>query len=284
MTIDDPIVKRVHVLKMILVVGTAIVIGGFVILYIIARLGHFIDVQTTSNIIAILQFFAFIVLVAIVPFLFASNSIKNMARQYRVALRGGVPGRIAARQPSAIYDIMPLPITLAVRAKSLYYAFFFMLGCLGLLNFFFNATFRHVFGYESTSLVMNVFVVFLVLVLMSSLCFFGVRAIRQRVEITDDGIRGVALGQETFIRWDEVRLLALCGSKSNYLDAYEIVSANSIIRWSSPTQNNLFVPMVPTIPFVEYDKQMQIALAVITMKTGLPLYDLRLNWYGGIRK
>lgn len=114
--------------------------------------------------------------------------------------------------------------------------------------------------------------------------FFAVRAIRQSIEITEDGIKGVALGQETYLRWDEVKLFALWGSKTRSMHTYEIVGANGTIRWTHPLQKNLFIPMVPTVPFKEYDKQMQIALSVIATKTNLPLYDLRLNWYGGIQK
>jgi hypothetical protein len=284
MTVDDPIVKRVHVLKMIIVVGTTIVIGGFVILYIIARLGHFVGALTVSNISAILSFLAFFILMMFVPFLFVSNMMKNVVHQYRVALRGGVPGHIAAKQPSLVYETVPLPITLAVRAKQWFFPSYFALCCFAFLNFFFNSAFLGIFSYKSTSLAWNVFVVLLILLSTGSLFFFAMRATRQRIEITDDGIRGTLLGQETFIRWEEARLFALCGNKSNYLDSYEIVSANSIIRWSSLTKEILLAPIVPTLPFTEYEKKMQIALAVIATKTGLPLYDLRLNWYGGIRK
>ncbi len=284
MVVNDPIVKRLQMLRIMVAVGAAIVIGGFVALYVVNHFVHPIDVQTVSNWVSILLFLMIFVLIAFFTATYASYVLNNMGNQYTVALHNGVPGRIVTGQPRTSQAIMPTSITLKVHANWSYFALMFIICCFSFFELIFISTAFSFAHFQSNSPLLNVLVGLLILTVIGTLWFFAIRNSRQSIEVTEEGVKGVVLGQETFLRWDEIKLFALSGPKNQYTYNYEIVGAGRIIRWVRPLKKGLLIPVVPTVPFKEYDKQMQDVLSVIAMKTNLPLYDLRLNWYGGIRK
>ncbi len=284
MVINDPIVKRLQVLRRIIAVSAAVVIGGFVALYVVKHFLHPIDVQTVSNWVSILLFLMLFVLIAFFSTIYSSYMLDNMVKQYTTAVYDGVPGRIATEQPRISHDVTPLPIMLSVRENLSYITFIMFITCFSFLYLIFISTAFSFARFQSSSPLLYVLVGSFIIAVIGTLGFFAVRNSRQRIEITEEGIKGVALGQETFLQWDEIRLFALSGAKNQYTYYYEIVGAGRIIRWIRPLKKGLFMPVVSTVPFKEYDKQVQFALSVIATKTNLPLYDLRLNWYGGIRK
>ncbi len=56
----------------------------------------------------------------------------------------------------------------------------------------------------------------------------------------------------------------------------EVSSANVVPRWVRLRPRSFAALFFePTIPFAEYDRQMERLLAIITVRTGLPLYGLR---------
>ncbi len=109
-------------------------------------------------------------------------------------------------------------------------------------------------------------------------CLLLVKNMNQHIEITEEGIQGFLLGQITYLRWDEIQFFTLWGTNVNYIRSYEVAGPKGVIQWSYPVRNTWYNAVVPTIPLKEYDKQMQAVLAIIAMKTHLPLYDLRLKW------
>ena len=85
------------------------------------------------------------------------------------------------------------------------------------------------------------------------------------------------------IRWRNARLFATCPcnlwEKRAYAPTiYELAGPNTVVRWERLRRKMPFTfawLCKPSIPFDEYDQQMDALLSVIAAKTGLPLYDLR---------
>ncbi len=108
----------------------------------------------------------------------------------------------------------------------------------------------------------------------------------QKLVVDEQGIHvRVGLGRVHFVRWDEARLFAVSSTYqrnrtfSGQIAApfYEIASVKDVARWQWLHDNSkvLFNISEPTIPFTEYDKQMQALLSLIAAKTHLVLYDVR---------
>ncbi len=285
MTIHDPIVKRVQVMKILSAIGIVIVVGGFLTLYVVNHFLHPISAQTLNNFVSVLLFLALFVVLLSPASLWTSYATNNIVQQYTIALNGGVPGRIEVMQPQPIQDSgVPLPIVLGIRANLVYFVTMCLISCVSFFMLIFVSKAFPFAHFQSDSPLLNILVSLLILGVIGTLYFSSIRSLQQRIEITSDGIRGTMFGQETFLRWEEIQLFALCATKSSYMQQYEIVGANGIIRVVDPLKTGMLLAIKPTILSAEYSKQMQMALAVIATKTGLPLYDLRLNWYGGIRK
>lgn len=172
MVINDPIVRRLQMLKMIIAAGATVVIGGFVVLYAINHFWHPIEAQTLSNYNAVLSFLMFFLLIMFFVSIMSMRTFKNVVQQYTTALQGGVPGRIAAEQPRIFYDTAPLPITLMVRASQLYYIFFFVICCLAFFYMIFVSTVFPSIHFKSNSPLLNVLVGLLILTVIGGLWFF----------------------------------------------------------------------------------------------------------------
>ncbi len=110
----------------------------------------------------------------------------------------------------------------------------------------------------------------------------------QKLVVDEQGMHvRVGLGRVHFVRWEEARLFAISsayqrnnkGFSGQKIDApfYEISSTDDIARWQWLHDNSkvLFNISEPTIPFTEYDKQMQALLSLIAAKTHLVLYNVR---------
>lgn len=101
---------------------------------------------------------------------------------------------------------------------------------------------------------------------------------RQKIEITEQGLRVNYFGGHGRIKWDEVRLFARYPTfgdrKSKRTITYELSSTTDIIRWTRIQRTSFPSSMKPAIPLAAYHQQMQALLALTAAKTGLPLYDL----------
>ena len=111
----------------------------------------------------------------------------------------------------------------------------------------------------------------------------------QKLVVDEQGMHiRVGLGRVHSVRWSEARLFAMSSilqvNTKNKLDQstlplyYEIASEKDIVRWQWLVRSNKKVPITisePTIPFAEYNKQMQALLSLVAAKTHLALYDVR---------
>lgn len=105
-----------------------------------------------------------------------------------------------------------------------------------------------------------------------------------QIEVTETSLRVIGYPRvRHFVQWETAQLFAilpvgLVGSQSQLPVAYELSSADEIVRWTRVRRNRPFSLLLfckPTNSFEEYDRQMDSLLAHIAAKTGLPLYDLR---------
>lgn len=98
----------------------------------------------------------------------------------------------------------------------------------------------------------------------------------RRIEADEEGLTIHTYFSHQSILWREARLFAIDATVKldQVPDRYELSSATTILRWSrelAPSLTKL------SCPFTEYARQMDGLLALIAVKTGLPLSDLR-DW------
>jgi hypothetical protein len=102
----------------------------------------------------------------------------------------------------------------------------------------------------------------------------------QQLPFTEAGILRYTRKKVTVIPWEEARLFAIVPITSDLrktnspFTAYELSSANEVLRWSTSEHMALFIGQTRLTPR-EQRQQMQALLSVIATKTHLPLYDLR---------
>ena len=89
---------------------------------------------------------------------------------------------------------------------------------------------------------------------------------RQRIDVGEEGVMVRRLGRSHTIRWEDAHLFARVS-----ISAYEISGERDIVRWVRARDTSAFRP---TIPFAEYQRQMDGLLLLAAERTRLPLYDL----------
>ncbi|MHB8598683.1 MAG: hypothetical protein ACYDER_17940 [Ktedonobacteraceae bacterium] len=204
----------------------------------------------------------------------------------RLAAAGGDPSLLASEQSIANLAALQLPCKIEVRmgngaillliAMSLVFALVFS-SVSSWLNdgFLFISPDR----FHNFLVLFSIFGGSMVIVLLA-LFLSPVGLGRQKVEVTEQGLRVRYGGKRSVMRWEEVRLFAMYNTysmqKNGSTITYELSSATDIARWAWVLRpNSLHIQMVPTGPFEEYTRQMQALCALIVARTGLPLYDLR---------
>lgn len=184
-------------------------------------------------------------------------------------------GYLAAEQPAPDEAVLPLPFTIKIKPNLLGIILFF--GCMMLMV---NGCIFALVP-NSRSIFISLIVTGSALPILIILSFI---VLRQRIEITEQGmtIESTIIVQR--IRWQDARLFAILSanllSKKNHLTGgYELSGPDKIVRWIRLSPGIHFSPfrfmLKPALPFDEYDWQMDALLSVIAAKTGLPLYDLR---------
>lgn len=291
----DPVLKRLKRARILMAVGFGLMLMAFGFDFIVIRSTSIKTILTTG-------FFSIVVSVVVVAFvlIFASSFLVirhyNKSQQQRdIAVQGGTPGRTAEEQPIASTASLTLPITLKFRVNWLFYYTLMLLPSLIIfviafvvLYLFFAHHYvilsgTHVIPFSAILIALGAVLLFSLLV-ASIVFFFAGRRLRQYIEVSETGIKGLFLGHESDLRWDEIKLFALWGGKSKAMHAYEVAGERGMVRWTVPVKNRWFCSIVSTLPFEEYYPQMQDVLALISAKTDLPLRDLRLKWYGGEQK
>jgi len=103
------------------------------------------------------------------------------------------------------------------------------------------------------------------------------------IKITERGLRKNVLKASKTTEWSNAclflcyRLPSLIGKPK--VIYYELSSQTSRITWMRVVDaRSVFAPWRPTLPDEQYQRQMQALTALVTEKTGLPLYDLSEPW------
>lgn len=89
---------------------------------------------------------------------------------------------------------------------------------------------------------------------------------RQRIEVSDDGLTVRRFASKRSIRWTDARLFARAG-----IGTYELSGERGVVRWVRARDTSAFRP---TIPFADYQRQMDGLLLLVDERTHLPLVDL----------
>ena len=103
----------------------------------------------------------------------------------------------------------------------------------------------------------------LILGVIPSLMWF---ASGQIIGVSEEGISVRRLGRTHKVHWPEIRLFGLIRAGE-----YELSSARVIVRFWRPAEVDT---SISTVPFPDYQRQMDALLLLIGTRTGLPLYDL----------
>lgn len=122
--------------------------------------------------------------------------------------------------------------------------------------------------------------------LLSPLVLLVRTSLPQRIEITPEGLtvrhpgydwaRSNRASKQQMIRWHEARLFAIrAGKPGASAVRYELSSPTTVITFDRIFQPHWWLRFRPAEPFGEYHAQMDALLALISARTGLPLYDVR---------
>lgn len=197
---------------------------------------------------------------------------------------------LATVQPTLDTSAVPLPIILQVQNRFSPILYIFVMLLILMFSVFMPSGEFILFPTWLNLSIGPVSITLLLLIVFIPLEFlllFGiinsVLAIRhdsQQLQFTEAGFLRRTRKKVTIVPWEEVRLFAIVPlspdlrKTSSPFTAYELSSANEVLRWSTSKHKALFVGQTTLRPR-ERHQQMQTLLSVIAAKTNLPLYDLR---------
>jgi hypothetical protein len=190
---------------------------------------------------------------------------------------------LADHQPVADATALSLPVTIRLRPR------WFMVVSLDVLVLLAIGLFglAYILVYGPTSLRAATMVVWLGLVAILSFVSIPFLRASQRMDthgvtVSDEGMTMHLpnMPPQTYaIKWDEARLFAIVGRKRRPGAAVYMLAApgrGKSVKWVRVCRPpRWFSIREPTVPFAEYDRQMQALLSLIVARTGLPLRDLR---------
>ncbi len=244
----DPTLKRLNRSGKVLGVCLALALIGMLLILIGSRFGQSKDLLPTNFYVIEFGFILFSALFILASFTLTRRIYRNAEQQRIAAIQGGISGRIAEEQPVTNTLILSLPVTLAVRANWRFFVSFLLLPfCLGLVIAFIILCYflfreNPLFSNIPTGLLFAIIggaVLFLLIVVGIAL-FISIRRMRQYIQVSEDGIQGRFLGQESSLRWDEIKLSALWGGTSKSMRAYEIAGTNGLVRWTIPIKKRWY--------------------------------------------
>jgi hypothetical protein len=201
----------------------------------------------------------------------------------RLAAVAGNTSLLALEQPIANPTALSLPCTIKLRFSK--EAMPWLVGMALVVTLLISADFAWLddgFLFISPDRFHNFLVLFAItfaLMVILPLAIFLSPLGQQKIEVTERGLRVRYGGQKGIVSWQEARLFAMYdtfGAQKSSSITFELSSGRDIARWIWIRRHKRFhMNMVPTVPFDEYQWQMQSLNALIVARTGLPLADLR---------
>lgn len=283
----NPLLETYQILFVLwfIVIGLVLVmlIGG-ILFSVIVRPGP----DELHKLLSFLSLYGFLFLCFITSFVTTITQRRYWQRieRRRLVAAGGDPSLLAGEQPIANPAALQLPCKIMIRMGN--GAILLLTGMVLVFALLFSAVsswlndsflfispdrfhnFLELFAIMSTSMVIVLLALFLSPVGLG----------RQKVEVTEQGLKARYGGKKSTVRWEEARLFAMYNTWGMQKDGssitYELSSATDIARWAWVLRPKpLRMGMVSTVSFEEYTRQMQALHALIVARTGLPLFDLR---------
>jgi hypothetical protein len=269
-------------------------IGNIVIIVIVSP-----GLAGLTKLLSFFSLYGFVLLCFIFSFVMSVAQRRYWQRieRRRLAAAGGDPSLLASEQPAASPMTLQLPCKIELRMGNGVILLMIAMSLVYALLFSFSYVYSWLndgFLFISPDRFHNFLVLFVIsgitlMIVLLALLLLPIGLGRQKVEVTEQGLRVRYGGQKGAVRWEEARLFAMYNTwgaqKSGSSITYELSSATDIARWSWVLRpNSLHIQMVPTGPFEEYTRQMQALHALIVARTGLPLYDLRSEPAMGLQR
>jgi hypothetical protein len=197
--------------------------------------------------------------------------------QYQEALAGNITGLpLAQPQPVPDETALALPYIFKLQRDWRGMAASWGVGVLCIWAYT-NTFFINIF--DSTGVVGWLLATTIFALAVTTLAFSPLIVMRrQRLEVTE---KGLFFGKDVFglsaLQWEEIELFIIPAgvNKRKPLRRYELVGAGYSFFVRRPSRKRFFQFDKPSLPYDEYDRQMDALLSLIAAKTGLSLYDLR---------
>jgi hypothetical protein len=188
---------------------------------------------------------------------------------------------LADEQPVPDAQTLPLPTTIGMRPS--WGRVIVFIACwlfVGLLMSYWKSWVLGTFSLISVLVTVSPWLIFAVYFL----AVYYART-RKQITLTEHGITLAGISPKIrSIPWSEVRLFAISPVGTSFSGKeqslpppviFEVASEHEMIQWHWLRGRGAFLLANPLVPLAEYEQQMNGILAVIKVKTGLPLYDLR---------
>lgn len=196
---------------------------------------------------------------------------------------------LAAEQPVPNEQALPLPATIELRISTKYFLSLSVATIIAValtllaVAFFFPGLFSllmpHPQGTHVIHISLAVFIVIMlvatIIVLVAVFVAFRTRA-KYIYHITEQGISLTYNDITIWIGWDQARLFTVSGAwKRGMPKTYALSNDETLVQWMWVPRHPFFLYQFrPTIPYDEYEQQMQGLLELIEARTHLPLYDI----------
>ena len=217
-------------------------------------------------------------------------NVVNQRRQ--MAAAWGVASGIPLAEPHPFLNVGALPPPFTINLKTNWFAVFalaclvacillliwlyFSLSFALLLGVTFQESVRDVEHYSSFPLIPLIFAPSLVLILVRSSLPQGIEITAEGMAVRDNWASNRRQVKKKEILWHEARLFALREGKPGAFNVrYELSSPTTVVTFSRILRLHWWSRFRPAQPFGEYNAQMDTLLALISARTGLPLYDVR---------
>ena len=202
--------------------------------------------------------------------------------QRRQQAVNGDQNLIAEQQPIQETAALTLPLTITQRTAKGWTTIFIIAVILLAMPFIGLAI-----GFASTGTAFLLILILLAFISVFFAFYLAAPVIRgyQTLKVDERGISvRVGFGRVHRIEWEEAKLFAISAvykqpygitsEMRQFPTYYELSTEREVVRWRWVRTRN-FIAVEPSLPVAEYDRQMQGLLALIAVKTGLTLYDVR---------
>jgi hypothetical protein len=204
---------------------------------------------------------------------------KPMNYRRQLAAVSGFAAHVPLAQPHPLPNVAALPLPFTIKLKPNWPKLLIALGVPLALAISMDTYDYRVHGEHITNIQDPFIWVLDIIPLLAVSLMMALWLRPQRIEVTTEGLTvrhaNGRIGGTDRIPWSDARLFAVRDGKPGMpATHYELSCSYAVVQWTR-TRNHPWSLHRPTIPFAEYNAQMEALIALITGITGLPLYDVR---------